>query len=322
MGSIRLWAVLSALAAALWVGAGVAGAAEPDRPALRVVATTGMIADTASRIAGGRAGVRALMGEGVDPHLYKATPGDMRLLAEADLVLYNGLHLEGRLADTLVRLARRTSVVRVTDTISEDRLREPPEFEGHPDPHVWFDVSLWSVVASRIEEALIEADPQGREVYAREGARLRAELDELHAWVKERLGRIPPERRVLVTAHDAFGYFGAAYGLRVLAIQGISTDSEASVKSINDLVDTIVGERVPAVFVESSVPRKTVDALVEGARARGHALVVGGELFSDAMGREGTPEATYIGMIRHNTETIVAALGGARPGESAGGGAP
>jgi manganese/zinc/iron transport system substrate-binding protein len=285
-------------------------AAHPREGPLNVIATTGHIADTASRIAGDRARVRALMGEGVDPHLYKATPGDTRALADADLILYNGLHLEGRLADTLVRMSRRTLTVQVTDAIPEDLLREPPEFDGHFDPHVWFDVSLWKLVADRIAAALTEADPGGKDAFARNVDAFKRELDELNAWVAHRVATIPPERRVLVTAHDAFGYFGAAYGLRVLAIQGISTDSEASLKSINQLVDTVVAEKIPAVFVETSVPRKAVDALIEGARARGRTLVIGGELFSDALGKPGTPEGTYVGMIRHNTEAIVAALAG------------
>jgi manganese/zinc/iron transport system substrate-binding protein len=283
----------------------------------KVVATTGMIADTARNIAGERARVTALMGEGVDPHLYKATPGDMRLLADADLILYNGLHLEGRLGDVLVRMARRVPTVQVTDTIPEDLLHEPPEFAGHYDPHVWFDVRLWKIVAGRIAEALCEIDPEGRGHYRARLETYTKTLDALHDWALERFATIPPERRVLVTAHDAFGYLGSAYGIRVMAIQGISTDSEAGIKDINHLVDTVVELKVPAVFVETSVPRKTIEALVEGARARGHRLVIGGELYSDALGREGTPEGTYVGMIRHNVNTIVAALSGDdRPGGS------
>lgn len=289
-------AVVGALAGVVWAG--------PKK----VVATTGMIADTARNIAGERATVTALMGEGVDPHLYKATPGDMRLLADADLILYNGLHLEGRLGDVLVRMARRVPTVQVTDTIPEDLLHEPPEFAGHYDPHVWFDVRLWKIVAGRIAAALGEIDPEGRDHYRSRLEEYSRTLDELHRWAGERFASIPPERRVLVTAHDAFGYLGSAYGLRVMAIQGISTDSEASIKDINHLVDTVVELKVPAVFVETSVPRKTIEALVEGARARGHRLVIGGELFSDALGRAGTPEGTYVGMIRHNVNTIVAAL--------------
>lgn len=283
---------------------------------ISVVATTGMIADVARNIAGEHARVTALMGAGVDPHLYKASTGDVRLLSDADLVLYNGLHLEGRMADLLVKLASSKRVVQVTDSIEESRLREPPEFEGHADPHVWFDVSLWAKAAERMGVGLAEADPANAEAYKAAAGAFAAKLDELHAWCKAELEKVPREQRVLVTAHDAFGYFGEAYGLDVLAIQGISTDSEASLKSMNELVDTIVSRKVRAVFVESSVPHKTIESLVEGCRARGHEVRIGGELFSDALGAEGTAEGTYIGMVRHNVETIVRALTGS--GEGAG----
>jgi manganese/zinc/iron transport system substrate-binding protein len=280
---------------------------------LRVVATIGMIGDVARNIAGDRAQVTWLMGEGVDPHLYKASPGDVRLMADADVILYNGLHLEGRMADVIVKMARTKTVVRVTEAIDESQLREPPEFQGQYDPHVWFDVALWSRVAERIRDALIEADPDGRETYAANAEAYLTKLRELDEYARATIATIPENRRVMVTAHDAFGYFGRAYGLEVKGIQGISTDSEASLQDINALVDMLVQDRIPAVFVESSVSRKTIDALVEGCRARGHTVAVGGELFSDAMGPEGTPEGTYIGMVRHNVNTVTRALGGQVP---------
>lgn len=285
------------------------GAASP----LKVVATTAMVGDLAANIGGERVKVTNLMGEGVDPHLYKATPGDVRLLSDADVILYNGLHLEGRMADVIVRMAGKRTVVRVTESIDEDLLREPPEFEGHYDPHVWFDVSLWSRAAERVRDALIEKDPAGKAEYERRAGEYLATLGELHEYARATLATIPPERRVLVTAHDAFGYFGAAYGLEVHGIQGISTDSEASLREVSALVQLLAERRVPAVFIESSVPRKTVDALVEGCRARGHSVTIGGELYSDAMGAPGTFGGTYVGMIVHNVETIAAALGGEVP---------
>ncbi|MGQ0626521.1 MAG: metal ABC transporter solute-binding protein, Zn/Mn family, partial [Phycisphaerales bacterium] len=287
----------------------LAGVAGGGSARLKVVCTIGMIADVAARIGGERVEVKGLMGEGVDPHLYKASPGDVRMLTEAGLVLYCGLHLEGRMADTLVKLAGKTPTIRVTDSIPENRLREPEEMEGHYDPHLWFDVSLWSMVAERIRDGLIERDPAGAGAYRSACAAYQQELMELHGWCATELAKVPPERRVLVTAHDAFGYFGRAYGVEVMAIQGVSTDSEAGLKAINDLVDTLVRRKIPAVFVESSVPEKTVRSLVEACGSRGHAVRIGGELFSDAMGREGTPEGTYIGMVRHNVRTIVGALG-------------
>jgi len=282
-------------------------AADPSKP-ITVVATTGMIADTARAIAGNHVTVTALMGPGVDPHLYKASTGDVRALTDASLILYNGLHLEGRMADLLVKLAATKTVVQVTDTIDESRLREPPEFEGHPDPHVWFDVSLWTVVAQRIADALANADPANASDYQSSAAAYIAELNTLHAWCKSELARIPKEQRILITAHDAFGYLGDAYGVEVLAIQGISTDSEASLKSVNALVDTIVERKVAAVFVESSVPHKTIESLIEGCKARGHNVTIGGELFSDALGPADSPAATYIGMVKHNVTTITTAL--------------
>lgn len=275
---------------------------------LKVITTTGMIADIASQIAGDRAAVQPLMGQGVDPHLYKASPGDVRLMQDADLILFNGLHLEGRLADVLVKLAARKPTVQVTATIPESRLRQPAEFQGHFDPHVWFDIQLWSLAAQRTRDALIERDPAGKAEFQQRADDYLNRLDELDAWTRTQIASIPKERRVLVTAHDAFGYFGQAYDIEVLAIQGISTDSEASIKDMNRLVDLLVARKVPAVFVESSVPHKTIEALVQACQARNHTITVGGELFSDAMGAPNTPEGTYIGMVTHNVTTIVEAL--------------
>lgn len=272
-----------------------------------------MIGDVAANIAGDRAQVTNLMGEGVDPHLYKASPGDVRLLADADLILFNGLHLEGRLADLLTRLAAKQTVVQVTQGIDESRLRQPPEFAGHFDPHIWFDVSLWSSTIDTIRDALIQKDPSGKQLYTTNAAAYRERLQLLHQYATETLATIPADRRILITAHDAFGYFGRAYNLKVLGVQGISTDSEASLQDMNALVDTLVSGKVPAVFVESSVPRKTIEAIIEGCRSRGHTVTIGGELFSDAMGAPGTLEGSYIGMVLHNVNTITAALGGTPP---------
>ncbi|MDX2148244.1 MAG: zinc ABC transporter substrate-binding protein [Planctomycetota bacterium] len=287
------------------------GEAGTGADGVRVVATTGLIADAARRVAGEHARVTALMGEGVDPHMYKASLADVRLLNEADIVLYTGLHLEGRMQDVLGRLGEKKPVLAIAEALPKESLRSPAEFDGQADPHVWFDAALWAGVARPIAEMLAKVDPPRAQVFGENAAAFERELASLHAWARERIATIPPERRVLVTAHDAFGYFGRAYGLEVLGVQGISTDSEASIRDIAALVDTLVSRRVPAVFVESSVSRKTIDALVEGCAARGHNVVVGGELFSDALGPDGTPEGTYVGMFRHNVRTIVQALGGA-----------
>ncbi|NUQ46804.1 MAG: zinc ABC transporter substrate-binding protein [Phycisphaerae bacterium] len=240
--------------------------------------------------------------------LLESSTGDVRLLSEADLILYNGLNLEGKMGDLFVRMARSRPTAAVTERIDEKLLREPPEFAGHFDPHVWFDVEMWSGAVERIRDALIELDPDGRSEYERRTKDYLEELYELNEWISEQIAAIPAESRVLITAHDAFGYFGRAYDIEVRGLQGISTESEPSLKDVNDLVDLLVSRRIKAVFVESSVPRKSIEALIEGCRARGHEVRVGGELFSDAMGRAGTPEGTYVGMVRHNVETIVNAL--------------
>lgn len=286
---------------------GVGGQAETeDGGKLKVACTVGMIADLARRIGGEDVAVTGLMGPGVDPHLYKASESDIAQLASADLVLYNGLHLEGKMGDVLERLGKRRPVVAVTRTIPKDRLTGTGG--EHHDPHVWFDVSLWTMAAEAIRDALSEARPAKKADFERNAAALLTELMELHVWCGQELAKIPKERRVLITAHDAFGYFGKAYDLEVHGIQGISTESEAGLKDINALIDLLATRKIKAVFVESSVPRKNIEALVEGCRARGHELTVGGELFSDAMGAAGTPEATYPGMVRHNVNTIVKAL--------------
>ncbi len=275
---------------------------------IKAVCTVGMVADIVRNVGGEYFQVTSLMGEGVDPHLYKASPGDLRLLRGADMIFYNGLSLEGRMTDILIRLASSKPTHPAAGGIPQELLREPPEFKGHYDPHVWFDVSLWMHCARSVRDRLIEFDPKHRAHYEANAARYLAELAELHAYTIKRIASIEKSRRILVTAHDAFGYFGRAYDIEVRAIQGLSTESEASIKDINDLVAFIAERGVKAVFVESSVSERNIAALVEGSRAAGHDIRIGGELFSDAMGRDGTPEGTYIGMVRHNVDLIVEAL--------------
>jgi manganese/zinc/iron transport system substrate-binding protein len=290
-------------------GAPPAPDARTDRSGpIRVVATTGMIGDTAGRIAGEWAQIETLMGPGVDPHLYKASESDVRRLAEADLILYNGLHLEGKMGDILVKLARTRPVVAVSEELPQASLREPPEFAGQYDPHIWFDVSLWAQTLDPIAAALSELDPEHADLFRTNAAALGVELTELDAWVQGRIHEIPPERRVLVTAHDAFGYFGQRYGIEVVGLQGISTLAEAGLKDMQRVVDLVAEREIPALFVESSVPRRSIEAVVAACESRGHHVVIGGELFSDAMGAAGTPEGTYPGMVRANVNTIVGAL--------------
>ena len=273
-----------------------------------MTATIGMIADVAQTIAGDHAEVRGLMGPGVDPHLYKATQGDLKKLTSADLILYNGLHLEGKMVDVLVQLAQRIRTVQVTDSIPHELLREPPEFAGQYDPHVWFDVQLWSRAADRIAEALIEADPENGAEYRQNADAYMEQLKELDAYAREQIATIPKEQRVLVTAHDAFGYFGRAYDIEVMGLQGISTAAEYGLQDVTNLVDVIVNRKIKAVFAESSISPKSIEALVRGVEDKGGVVVIGGQLYSDAMGEAGTPDGTYIGMVRHNVDTIVEAL--------------
>ena len=284
-----------------------------DSPKYHAVATVGMVADIVREVGGSLARVSAIMGSGIDPHLYKPTRSDVALLSRADIIFYNGLMLEGKMADTLARFARSTDVVAVTEALDEQFLLEPPEFKGHYDPHVWMDVSAWSRAVGVVEAALTRHDPEGAELYKRNAAAYRADLDKLHEYVKRVIATIPAEQRVLITAHDAFNYFGRAYAIEVRGIQGLSTASEAGLDDINRLVDYIVDRKIGAVFVETSVADKNVRALVEGAHARGHQVRIGGTLFSDAMGAPGTYEGTYIGMLDSNATSIARALGGEAP---------
>jgi manganese/zinc/iron transport system substrate-binding protein len=275
---------------------------------IRVTATTGMVADLVRTIGGDRVQVLALMGPGVDPHLYKATQGDLEKLSGAEFIAYNGLHLEGKMGEIFERMGRTRPVYAVADGLPVESLLSPPEFAGNYDPHVWFDVALWSRCGEGLATALEKFDPAGGEVYRANLAAFRERMRELDEWCRAEILSVPREQRLLVTAHDAFGYFGRAYDIEVLGLQGISTAAEFGLQDLTRLVDTIVSRKVRAVFIESSVPRRSIEALVEGCRQRGHEVRIGGELFSDAMGAAGTPEGTYEGMVRSNVTTIVEAL--------------
>lgn len=275
---------------------------------LNIVATTGMIADAASIIAGTTAQVNGLMGPGVDPHLYKPTQGDIQNLYKADLVLYNGLLLEGKMQEVLQNMKRTKAVVAVTEDISKEKLLVPEGHAGAPDPHIWFDVQLWKQAVEKISESLQTLNPEQAALYRQNTQAYLQELDSLNGWVEQTLAQIPAEQRVLITAHDAFGYFGKAYNIEVKGLQGISTLAEYGLRDIQDLVHFIAARKIPAVFVESSVSAKALEAVVSGARERGHSLRIGGSLYSDAMGQAGTPEGTYVGMVRHNVSTITEAL--------------
>lgn len=282
-------------------------AAESDK--LFVVATTGMIADVAREIAGDHAEVLALMGPGVDPHLYKSKPSDLKNLQRADLILYNGLHLEGKMAEVLEQLGRTQEVIAVGESVPENLLiQHGAAGSDSYDPHIWFDVALWKQTISPISEALGRLDTMHAEVYATHGAQYAMRLDSLDRWVQDTLGTVPADRRVLVTAHDAFSYFGRAYDVEVRGLQGISTVAEFGIRDVRELVDFLVSQHIKAVFVESSISTKSLDAVVAGCKERGHEITIGGTLYSDAMGEAKGPAGNYEGMVRTNVRTIVSAL--------------
>lgn len=281
-----------------------------DGGAIEVVATIGMVSDIVANVGGERVAVETLMGPGIDPHVYKASEGDLRRLERADVVFYSGLHLEARMADVLERIGDRRATQAVTTTIPEEELIRPADYEGQADPHVWFDVELWAHAVRQVRDTLAELDPGSAPLYRDNAAAYLDELERLDAYVREQAATIPEERRVVITAHDAFGYFGEAYGFDVRGLQGISTASEAGAGDVQELARFIAERRIPAIFVESSVSPRTIQAVREAVRARGFDVEVGGELFSDAMGDDGTPEGTYIGMVRHNIDTIVEGLSG------------
>ncbi|MCA8998121.1 MAG: zinc ABC transporter substrate-binding protein [Planctomycetaceae bacterium] len=280
---------------------------------IQAIATVGMVADLVRNVGGDHVAVSQICGSGVDPHLYKATRDDVQTIMSGDIVFYSGLMLEGKMSDTLVKVARTKPVVAVTEELDESLLLEPDDFAGHYDPHVWMDVSAWSQCADVVANALAELAPDHAAEFQANAAAYRETLEQLHEFGKQVIGSIPENRRLLITSHDAFNYFGRAYGVDVQGVQGLSTESEAGLQRINELVELLVAREVKAVFVESSVSPKNIEALVEGVRSRGHEIEIGGELYSDAMGAAGTYEGTYIGMLDHNLTKISQALGGDAP---------
>jgi manganese/zinc/iron transport system substrate-binding protein len=274
--------------------------------------TVGMVADIVKAVAGDKAAVTNIIGTGIDPHLYNPTRGDVAVLIKSDAIFYSGLLLEGQMSDILIKVSRRRPVYAVTELLEEAYLIHDPDTD-HSDPHVWMDVQGWMKAVEVVAAGLSEFDPKHADFYNENARRYLVQLKKLDDYARQSMASIPAKQRVMLTAHDAFKYMGRAYDIEVMGIQGVSTESEAGLKDINRLVDELVRRQIPAVFVESSVSDKNVKALIEGAAARGHQVTVGGELFSDAMGPEGTYEGTYIGMIDHNITTIVRALGGNAP---------
>ena len=280
---------------------------------LHVVATVGMVADVVREVGGDKVRVTQIMGDGVDPHLYKPNRDDIKLIRDANVVVYSGLLLEGRMTAALEQMAHSKPVVAVTMNLDQSLLLTPANFEGQEDPHVWMDVSAWAQCVDVVAETLADALPDHEATLYENAKAYRDQLQKLHEYGLASISSIPKVSRLLITSHDAFNYLGRAYGLTVRGVQGISTESEAGLQEVNDLVKLLVERKVQALFIESSVPRKSIDALIEGARARGHEVKIGGELYSDAMGADGTYEGTYMGMLDHNITTVTRALGGKAP---------
>jgi len=276
---------------------------------LNVVTTTGMIGDIVKNVGGDYVEVISLMGPGVDPHLYKASEGDVQRLQNANLIFYNGLHLEAQMGEVIEKMNEfGVRTVAVTDLIDRSLLNASPTYPDQFDPHVWFDVSLWMKAVEQVRETLVEIDPAHTSEYEANAEAYLNQLAELHQYVLTQAQTIPVEKRVLITAHDAFNYFGEAYGFEVRGLQGISTEAQAGTADVQALVSFIVERQIPAIFVESSVPQRNIEAVQAAVQDQGFNVVIGGSLFSDAMGTAGTFEGTYIGMVTHNIDTIVNAL--------------
>jgi len=273
-----------------------------------IVCTTGMIKDAVENIVGDKAKVEGLMGPGVDPHLYKATQGDLRKLQQADIIVYNGLFLEGKMGEILQKLKSKKTVIAMAEKLPENSFINNTEFQGASDPHIWFDVQLWNEATQLLSKELIATDSSNQEYYQRNTSIYTHQLDSLHQAVKIQIDKIPENKKVLITAHDAFAYFGRAYGVNVRGLQGISTLSEFGLRDVSNLVEFIVENKIPAIYTETSVSKKAIKAVLEGCRSKGHDVVIGGSLYSDAMGEDGTFEGTYIGMVHSNVKKIVEGL--------------
>ncbi|GIV34631.1 MAG: manganese-binding lipoprotein MntA [Chitinophagales bacterium] len=283
----------------------------PSRDKPLVVTTTGMLGDAAANIAGSYVHVVSLMGPGVDPHLYKATQSDLDKLSRADLIIYNGLTLEGKMEEVLEKLSQTKKVLAVGNQLDPSlliRTSAPQDSKFAYDPHIWFDVSLWIKVVEVISGTLQELVPAHAPQVESQTTNYVKMLEALHTWTLEQISTIPPEQRILITSHDAFHYFGRAYGVEVHALQGISTASDFGLQDITQLIQLIVERKVKAVFIETSVAPRSLEAVVEGCRKMGHSVKIGGTLYSDALGEPGTPEGTYIGMVQANVQTIVNSL--------------
>ncbi|WP_179318798.1 metal ABC transporter solute-binding protein, Zn/Mn family [Winogradskyella helgolandensis] len=280
-----------------------------DNGKLNIVTTTTMITDLVQNIGGDMVNVQGLMGSGVDPHLYKASEGDVNKLVNADIIFYNGLHLEGKLVEVFEKMGSNTKTpIALADALDKKTLIGSEYFASNFDPHVWFDINYFKQFAEKAATILSEKNPENAEKFEANKSVYLAKLEALQNKVKQTIETLPKEKRVLVTAHDAFNYFGKAYGFEVVGLQGISTATEAGVQDVQKLATFIIEKQIKAIFVESSVPKRTIEALQASVKSKGHDVKIGGTLYSDALGSAGTVEGTYIGMFEYNVNTIVNAL--------------
>lgn len=305
---LSLFLLTLLIAASLLTACGGEPAASAGDGVLQITTTTSMITDITKVVGGEHVQVTGLMGAGIDPHLYVASEGDMELLQNADVIFYNGLLLEAQMAEILEQLGERKTVVAVSQGVDEGELLPWAQYADEFDPHIWFDVSLWMKAVEAVRDTLVQVDAAHATAYQANAATYLEELTKLDTYVKEQAARLPAEQRILITAHDAFHYFGRAYGFDVRGLQGISTASEAGTADVQALADFIAEKQIKAIFIESSVPVRNIEALQAAVQARGFQVTIGGQLFSDAMGDPGSPEGTYVGMVRHNIDTIVGAL--------------
>lgn len=281
----------------------------PNNGKLNIVTTTTIITDLLNHIGGDQLNIQGLMGSGVDPHLYKASAGDVTKLANADLIFYGGLHLEGKLVDVFEKMeSQNITTIAVSDALDKNTLIGSEYFASNYDPHIWFDVHNWELITTFVVQKLSDADPENAALYEENGKTYLEELKVLDAEIKSIIETLPKEKRILVTAHDAFNYFGKAYGFQVVGLQGLSTATEAGVQDVQNLSNFIIDKKIKAIFVESSVPRRTIEALQAAVNSKNHHVEIGGTLYSDALGNAGTVEGTYIGMFKYNVNTIVNAL--------------
>ena len=276
---------------------------------LKVVTTTTMITDLVQNIGGNYIAVEGLMGSGVDPHLYKASEGDVNKIARADVIFYGGLHLEGKLVEVFEKMgSQNINTIAVSDTLDKKTLIGSEYFASNYDPHIWFDVTNWELITQFVVKKLSEANPENQAIFKKNGEDYLNKLQALNVHIKSVIKTLPENKRILITAHDAFNYFGQAYGFEVVGLQGLSTATEAGVQDVQNLATFIIDKQVKAIFIESSVPKRTIEALQAAVQSKGFDVQIGGTLYSDALGNAGTEEGNYIGMFRYNVNTIVNAL--------------